>query len=381
MSETAVRPLRVLVSDDQPDVLEAMRLLLKGAGYQAATVDSPAALLSAVEREPYDVILMDMNYARDTTSGEEGLDLLNKLLAREDAAPVIVMTAWSSVDLAVEAMRRGAADFIQKPWDNAKVLGTLEKQAREAAQRLAVTRTARTELEIAHHVQQRLLPQKSKPMRTLAYGGRCLPAREVGGDYYDYLDLGSGRLGVVLADVSGKGVAGALLMANLEASFRSRSALGFRDVPTLLAAVHKVFHESTPTEFYATLFFADYNDDTRELRYVNCGHPAPVLVRAEGSVERLEASATPLGIFGDWNCQESGLTLAPGDTLVLFSDGVIEAGVEDGEEFGDARLLKLLAARRGDGVEDLLDGIVSSVLQFSVDHQDDDITVVALRAV
>ncbi len=118
---------RILIADDQPDVLEALRFLIKGEGYQAEAVNSPAGILEAVESRDFDAVVMDLNYTRDTTSGQEGLDLLNRLMSLDSSLPVIVMTAWGSVDLAVEAMRRGARDFIQKPWDNARlsaILGT-----------------------------------------------------------------------------------------------------------------------------------------------------------------------------------------------------------------------------------------------------------------
>src|SRR5579863_1327163 len=157
--------MKILVSDDQVDVLEAIRLLLKGAGHHTETADSPRAALAAAEHASFDLVLMDMNYSRDTTSGDEGLALLDKLLARDGTTPVVVMTAWSSVDLAVEAMRRGAADFIQKPWDNARLLATIEKQANRSQQK----KQAKTELEIARHVQQRLLPQHRQALKTVTY--------------------------------------------------------------------------------------------------------------------------------------------------------------------------------------------------------------------
>jgi DNA-binding NtrC family response regulator len=119
---------RILIADDQRDVLEALRLLAKGEGYQADTVDSPAAALKALEQRDYDTVLIDLNYARDTTSGEEGLDLLTRIHAADESLPVIVMTAWGSVNLAVEAMRRGARDFIEKPWDNERLLTILRTQ-------------------------------------------------------------------------------------------------------------------------------------------------------------------------------------------------------------------------------------------------------------
>src|SRR5687767_11018943 len=149
--------LRVLVGDDQPAVLEAVRLVLKGEGHTAVTVDNPAAVVRSASAEEFDLILIDLNYARDTTSGKEGLDLLAALRNARVQTPVVVMTAWGSVELAVEAMHRGACDFIQKPWDNSRLLEILRKHADEAAERAAVSRRTRTEAEIARSVQQRLL--------------------------------------------------------------------------------------------------------------------------------------------------------------------------------------------------------------------------------
>src|SRR5271167_645869 len=124
---------RILIADDQADVLEALRLLLKGEGYQIESATSPASLISALETRDFDVVLMDLNYTRDTTSGQEGLDLLTRIQAIDAMAPIVVMTAWGSVDLAVEAMRRGARDFIQKPWDNARLLTIIRTQVELSA--------------------------------------------------------------------------------------------------------------------------------------------------------------------------------------------------------------------------------------------------------
>ncbi len=119
---------RILIADDQPDVLEALRLLLKGEGYATEAVKSPAAVIKAVEANDYALVLMDLNYARDTTSGQEGLELLQKLQGLDATLPVVVMTAWASVDVAVEAMRRGARDFVTKPWDNPRLLAIIRNQ-------------------------------------------------------------------------------------------------------------------------------------------------------------------------------------------------------------------------------------------------------------
>jgi len=128
MKNSDSSPPRVLIADDQPDVLEALRLLFKGEGYQTEVVNSPAGIMKALEARDFDVLLMDLNYARDTTSGEEGLDLLFRVQALDMSLPIVVMTAWSSIELAVEAMRRGARDFVQKPWENTRLLTILRTQ-------------------------------------------------------------------------------------------------------------------------------------------------------------------------------------------------------------------------------------------------------------
>src|SRR5262249_33189941 len=135
---------RVLIADDQADVLEALRLLLKGEGFEIETAHSPASILAAVESHDFDVALIDLNYARDTTSGQEGLDLLGRIQSIDATVPVVVMTAWGSVEVAVEAMRRGARDFVQKPWDNARVLAIVKTQAELSA---ALKRGQRLEAE------------------------------------------------------------------------------------------------------------------------------------------------------------------------------------------------------------------------------------------
>ena len=370
---SVARPYRVLVCDDQPDVLHALQLLLKGHGYEAVTVDSPRALLRAARSKEFDLILADLNYTHDTTSGEEGLDLLAGLEAQGNAAPVIVMTAWGSIDLAVEAMRRGACDFVQKPWDNQRVLAAIRKQADSERRR-------QSELEIAATVQQQLFPRTMRELRTIDYAGQCVAAQGVGGDYYDFLDL-SDDLGFVLADVSGKGVPAALLMANLQACFRTQAAAGACRPAELLEAVHKHFYSSTGSDRFATLFFGAYNDRTRRMRYANCGHCAPLLLRAGGDLEWLEPTATMLGAFEEWDCGEDEVTLDAGDTLLLYSDGVTEAADASGDEFGPDRLARTLRESNAKTAGDLVRETINAVSAFSGASLADDVTVVAIRGV
>src|SRR5206468_10426519 len=144
----------------------------------------------------------------------------------------------------------------------------------------------------------------------------------------------------VLGDVSGKGVPAALLMANLQACFRSQTAAALQEPGALLKTVNTHFFESTAAERFATLFFGLYDDLTRKLRYVNCGHVAPLLMRPWGEVEKLDPTATMLGAFRQWRCTESEITLHPGDALLIYSDGVTEAGIDAVEEFGEERLIR-----------------------------------------
>ncbi len=373
-ASAAIRPYRVLICDDQPDVLHALQLLLKGQGYESVIVDSPRALLAEARSGAFDLILADLNYSRDTTSGEEGLDLLAGLESQGNTAPVIVMTAWGSIDLAVEAMRRGACDFVQKPWDNERVLAAIRKQADSERRR-------KSELEIAATVQQKLFPRAARRLSTIDYAGHCVAARGVGGDYYDFLDLGEDRLGFVLADVSGKGIPAALLMANLQACFRTQAAAGVSRPADLLKIVHSHFYTSTSSDRFATLFFGAYDDRTRRLRYANCGHCAPLLLRAGGELIKLEPTATVLGAFEEWNCGEEEVSLNAGDTLLLYSDGVTEAANSAGDEFAEDRLARILRESSAPATGDLVREIVKAVSTFSGAARTDDITVVAIRGV
>ena len=364
------RPFRILLCDDQPDVLHALRLMLKGAGYQAESVDSPGALLDAASTGAFDLILADLNYSRDTTSGTEGLDLLAALDARGNHTPVIVMTAWGSIDLAVEAMRRGASDFLQKPWDNARALAVIRKQAQTEHRR-------RSELDIAASVQQKLFPHITTPLRTLEYAGHCVAAQTVGGDYYDFLDAGPGRIAFLAGDVSGKGMPAALLMANLQACFRSQPPELLAQPAQLLDRINHHFYASTSSDRFATLFYGVYDDETRILRYVNCGHCPPMLMRANGQVERLEPTATMLGAFDEWEREDAYVHLNAGDFLLLFSDGVTEAENDDEQEFGEVRLQGLL--KSGHTAAETVEAVAAAVAQFSGAKRSDDVTVVALR--
>jgi sigma-B regulation protein RsbU (phosphoserine phosphatase) len=252
--------------------------------------------------------------------------------------------------------------------------------AQNIAERMETERRAAHEMDIARDVQSRLFPQVRPPLATLEYAGACMQARQVGGDYYDFLDLGSSRLAFVLADISGKGIAGALLMANLQANLRSRYAIALDDLPRLLSAVNQLFFDSTPDDRYATLFVAVYDNVTRQVEYANCGHNAPLLFRTDGSIERLHSTSTVIGMSANWECVTQKLSLAPGDLLVIYTDGVTEANDACGNEFGEARLVELVRANLALTPVQLISQIQSSVMSFSANNQFDDLTLVLARA-
>ena len=251
--------------------------------------------------------------------------------------------------------------------------------AEKMAERMEAERRTAQDMEIARQVQSRLLPLCAPALRTLECTGKCIQSRAVGGDYYDFLDLGSGRVGLVLADISGKGMSGALLMANLQANLRSQYALALEDISHLLRSVNKLFYENTEINNYATMFFAAYDDEDRVLRYVNCGHNPPILLRATGEIERLNATATVLGLFERWDCAVEKRTLHDGDVLVIYTDGISEASPGENDEFGDARLIEVLRAHRQQSAAEVLQAIVAEVQSFSQGVQADDMTLITAR--
>ena len=260
-----------------------------------------------------------------------------------------------------------------------EVRRSLELRRQAHAERLESERRAAQELEIAKQVQARLFPQIRPELKTVEYAGVCLQARQVGGDYFDFLNLGPERLGLIIGDVSGKGIAAALLMANLQAALRSQSALAFDQPELLLKSVNSLFYDNTTENAFASLLFADYNDATRRLRYVNCGHLSGLLLKRNGNVEKLEPTSTLLGLFKEWDCSMREQELSPGDVLALYTDGVTEATDFRGEEFGERYLIESLRQHRELSCQALLGTIVDGVRQFSAQEQHDDITAIVAK--
>jgi sigma-B regulation protein RsbU (phosphoserine phosphatase) len=390
----AMTPPRILIADDQPDVVNALRLLLKGQGYETEGVASPTELLRAVEESEFDLLLMDLNYARDTTSGREGLDLLSRLKETADAPAIVVMTGWATVGLAVEAMQYGVADFVEKPWSNARLLEILQKQIalgrerRDARRRATKENQDHQELALHFHrqeeevaeartIQQGLLPKSIAQLAGYEIVGAWQPAHSVGGDYYDVLEFDEATLGLCIADVAGKGLPAALLMSNLQAAVRGLASPSLSP-EGLCARLNSLVCLNTGSDRFITFFYAQLDGPGRHLRYTNAGHNPPILLHRNGSYERLEAGGGVLGVFPNQTFAAGAAQLAPGDRVILFTDGVTEASDAAGEEFGEVRLLGLLREHGAAAVAVLQAKILTAAGEFSRGHWHDDATLLVL---
>jgi serine phosphatase RsbU (regulator of sigma subunit)/catechol 2,3-dioxygenase-like lactoylglutathione lyase family enzyme len=255
----------------------------------------------------------------------------------------------------------------------------IEARRRALAEKLEAERRTARELEIAKQVQARLFPQALPALTTLDYAGLCIQAQHVGGDYYDFVALGPDRLGLLIGDISGKGIAAALLMANLQANLRSQFAMAREQPHQYLRCVNRLFYDNTVDSAYATVFFAEYHDATQRLQYTNCGHLSGLLLRRDHTVEWLDSTGTVLGLFKDWDGPSVECRLSPNDTLVLYTDGVTESFNAAGEEFGEQRLVEAVRRHCLQPAQTMVGSIVADLQRFSSGEQHDDITLIVAK--
>jgi len=248
-------------------------------------------------------------------------------------------------------------------------------------QEIASRERLNRELEIAREVQEHLFPQRLPVIAGLNYHGLCRPARAVGGDYYDFLALPKGKLGVAIGDVSGKGIGAALMMASLCASLRGQAPIA-ESLPHLVETLNSLIYEASSANRYATFFYGEFDPVSLRLSFVNAGHNPPVILRSSESgfeLFRLSAGGPPVGLLPNTQYEGGVFALQPGDRIVLFTDGISESMNKDDEEWGEENLIAV-AQRAWSPVVETVDRIMSAAQAFADDApQHDDMTVVALQ--
>ena len=377
-SMTAIRPeaaTRVLVADDQPDVLEALRWLLTGEGYEPEFVSSTEAVLERLRERPFDLLLMDLNYSRDTTSGREGLELIPQVRAHDPSLPIVVMTGWGSVDTAVEAMRLGAKSFVQKPWEDVTLLEIVHREIEEAQASKRRDAKQQREFEDARLIQRGLLPATMPQVAGVQLAASWQPANGVGGDCFDALTFAGGAVGLTIADVAGKGVPAALLMSNLQAAVRAFAQEGTAP-GSVCASVNRLLCRNMASGRFVTFCYVRIDTSARRLTYANAGHNPPLLVRGNGKVDQLAPSGTVLGVFAESAYEQGDFIIAPGDRLILYTDGITEGRNTAGDEFGEDRLSETVARHRALPAEEMLAAILHDVEAFNGGTYEDDATMI-----
>ena len=370
---------RVLIADDQKHIVEALQLLLKGNGFLTEAVTHPSRVLPAVESGEFDAVLIDLNYTRDTTSGAEGLDLLSQIRSVNKLLPVVVLTGWGSLDLAVEAMRRGASDFVQKPWENLQLLQKLRDQISRARAERRVQRQSDDELQEAREIQQKLLPKKLPEVTDYDLAATTQPMRFVGGDYYDVVRTGPQETLLCIADVAGKGLTAALLMSSLQATLKP--LIGQRLAPRELChRLNRILCDLTPEGKFISFFVGLLSSRDHRLTYCNAGHNPPLLVRADGQSTELNAAGAVLGQFPDWRYEQSSVQINGGDRLLIFTDGLVEACNAGEEPFGEHNVVQIAQENPGISAEDLMGLLMNAASQHCGGSFQDDATLLVLKA-
>jgi phosphoserine phosphatase RsbU/P len=378
----AVRPSssgRVLIADDQQHILFALQMLLTGSGFSTEIVTHPARVLHALETESFDAVLMDLNYTRDTVGGAEGLELVSRIRSIDSVVPVVVMTAWSSVDLAVEAMRRGASDFVQKPWENRDLLHKLKQQLSLAREQRQKQRQYEEELREAREIQDSLLPKRLPEIAGYEIAAVAQPLRFVGGDYYNVVRIDDRQTALCIADVAGKGMPAALLMSSLQAALQP---LISQNLPPaeLCRRLNRILCDLTPVGKFISFFYGVLDNSANRLTYCNAGHNPPLLLRADGASMELRAEGAVLGQFPNWIYKQSEMQMSSGDRMLLFTDGLVEACNQDEEFFGEQNLIRIAQEHSRCSADELLGLLMSVAAQHCGEHFQDDASLIVLQA-
>jgi phosphoserine phosphatase RsbU/P len=368
---------RVLVADDQEAITHALELLLRSAGMEVLVASSPAEVMAHIAKGRFDLLLMDMNYGRDTTSGQEGLDLIGAVKKHDSDLQIVVMTAWSTIDLAVASLQHGAADFLQKPWENDIALRMVERQsALTREQRKRTSRTLRDN-EDALDVQRALLGAAQKDYGRFTIAGATRTANLVGGDYFDSFPITDEHFTFCIADSMGKGTGAALAMANFQALLKTQSLRAGSTADVCSALNRRMF--DSRLQRLTTMFLGVVNQPDAVLNYTNAGHSPAFLIRKSGDVERLQTEDALLGGIPSWQYHESSVHLQVGDRLLAVTDGLLEATDAEGNEIGEEGILRRALPARHHSAAEMLKLLLEETFVVPAGGLADDTTALLLE--
>ena len=377
---------KILVVDDEPDleplILQRMRRNIRSGRYSFVFAGNGVEALDLLTADSaIDMVISDINMPQ-----MDGLTLLEQIPKVDPNIRSVIISAYGDMRNIRTAMNRGAFDFVTKPLDFEDLQITIErtlshmaewKQALESRDKLVALQN---ELDVASKMQQSILPVSFPTTAEYEVYGNMVPARNVGGDFFDLVPLENGRIGLSVADVSDKGVPAALFMMSSRTLLKG-SAIGMGAPGSVLGEVNTLLTENNDAMMFVTLVYAIYEPETGILTYANGGHCNPLVVHPDGSSTELALTGgVALGVMPGLDYREDNTTLNPGETLVLYTDGVSEAMNAAGEEFGVERLRQLFASQPPTGARMATEAIMRAVSDFAGDTpQSDDVTCLVLR--
>ena len=375
MSPMSNRGSLLIVDDEEANLQKLRRTFINDFEVHEATSGEQATEM--LSQQVFDAIITDQRMP-----GISGVELLRRSLEMSPQSVRIILTGYTEIEDLMDAINKGQVDrYVTKPWEpfslRQGVIQDLELRELKRERQLWSE-----QLRIAKEVQSMLFPQVLPEIENLEYTGFCRPAREVGGDYYDFLQLEPEKLWVAVGDISGKGMSAALLMANLQGLLRSQAVRHGEAIDGLVAEVNRFLHQTTAETKFATLFCGLLDTPSRRLHYVNAGHCCPLLARSvngELAITPLEATGTIVGMFSDTPFRQETVELEAGDLLVVFTDGATEAFDRSRAPLGDQRLAELIRRHAHLHLEKFCETVYQEITDYSEGVQHDDITIVALR--
>ncbi|MDZ7292002.1 MAG: SpoIIE family protein phosphatase [candidate division KSB1 bacterium] len=382
-------PTKILVVDDEPDlellISHHYKKRVRDNELQFSFAQNGVQALQKLQAGgEVDVVLTDINMPE-----MDGLTLLVKLNEHYPLLRTVIISAYGDMANIRKALNHGAFDFVTKPIDFDDLDATLDKTIQESKARKQAVKdhdqlvALQRELDLARHIQKSMVPKIFPPFperKEFEIHAEMIPAREVGGDFYDFFLIDDARLGVVIGDVSGKSVPAALFMAVSKTVLKSTALKGLPP-EECLQQVNRILCLESVEEMFVTVFYGILNFRTGEVTYCNGGHNPPYLLRNDGHVEITnKTDGLLLGIHENWSYRAKRITLQPGDGLILYTDGVTEALSHENNQYTEARLATYLKHCNGSAPPDIIRGLVEEVRQFSGDAQQaDDITILALK--